>query len=172
MKRIALLAAVSAVPMVAFANKGAAAPAPEPAAAATDTKDRVAPELTGIGSIALPERKRASAGSKTIYPFDSLTAVGQFFGVKNKDKRGMTSVVSNQNKKFKVPLKDSNGNIVYNMVPLKGADGQVQGEVPDANNPKMTFTKKFEVREVDAAVAEAIKGTEFEGSKVLIVRTI
>lgn len=171
MKRIALLAAVSAVPMVAFANKGAAAPAPEPATATTDTKDRVAPELTGIGSIALPERKRVSAGSKTIYPFDSLTAVGQFFGVKNKDKRGMTSVVSNQNKKFKVPMTDAEGKTVYNMVTLTAADG-TKSEVPDANNPKMTFTKKFEVREVDAAVAEAIKGSEFEGSKVLIVRTI
>lgn len=167
MKRIALLAAANAVPMVAFANKAAAAPAPEPAATAT----REAPKLSGVLSIALPERARKTSGNKTIYPFDSLTAVGQFFAVHNKDKRGMTSVVSNQNKRHKVKMTDAAGNVVFNTKTLTGPDGS-KTEVPDASDPKMTFTKKFEVREVDAAVAEAIKGTEAEGAKVLIVRTV
>jgi hypothetical protein len=170
MKRINLLAAVSPAVMVAFANKGATPPAPEPAAAAT-AKDREAPVLSGVLSIALPERKRTSTGSKTQYPFDSLTAVGQFFGVKNKEKRGMTSVVSSQNKKHKVQATDADGKPLFNMSVLTDAQGN-KTEVPNANDPKMTFSKKFEVREVTPEIAEAIKGTDAEGSKVLIVRTI
>lgn len=170
MKQIAMTSAATVAMVAAFANKGAAAPqTPADAPAATGGSTRTAPELTGVLSLALPERKRTSRGSATIYPFDQLTEVGQFFGVKNKDFRGMTSVVSNQNKKYKTELRDTAGAIQYETKKLTDASGAVT-EVPDASKPKMTFTRKFEARNVDATIADMLKGTDAEGSKVLIVR--
>src|SRR6185369_6661126 len=106
----------------------------------------------------------------SLYPFDTLTEVGQSFGVKNKDVRGMSSIISNQNKKHKVPVKDANGNIEYHTKQLTAADGSVT-EVPDTSKPKTTFAKKFEAREVTPEIAKLLKGTPGEGSKVIVTRT-
>lgn len=109
-------------------------------ASAPATKPRVAPEITAaVGGIAMPEAKRA--GSATIYPFGGLE-VGHAFGVKNKDKRGMSSVLSNQNRKHKG--KDEAGNAVS--------------------------TKHYTAVDVDADLRAKIKGTALEGSTVLVFR--
>lgn len=159
-------AIISAASVAAFAN------AKNTTAADTTTtvagRTVVAPELTDVVSIDLPETaiRRAGRAGGSSYPFDSLE-VGQAFGVKNKDKRSMSSIVSNQNKKFRVQSKDANGNLVYGTKKL--ADGT---EVPDTSKPKWGEpTKKFETVEVTPAVAEAIKGVDaLAGAKVLVRR--
>jgi hypothetical protein len=177
MRKIALASTTMTALAVGFANPkgGNAAPTPaEPAAASgpTTSNARVAPELTEVLSIALPETpKSTNRGSVSAYPFDSLTEVGQFFGVKNKDKRGMSSIVSNQNKKFKVNVTDDKGNIVYATKTVTDANG-AKIELPDTSKPQTTFTKKFEVIEVTDAIAAALKGTAAEGSKSLVRRTV
>jgi hypothetical protein len=154
MRKIALMH-TAAMLAVGFANKAAA--------------ERTAPELTEVLNLALPERAPRRAGSVSVYPFDSLTEVGQWFGVKNKDKRAMSSVISNQNKKYRVQAKDENGQPMFKMNAMKGPDGSVT-EVADTSKPIYTHTKKFEAREVDAETAKVLKGTKAEGSKVLVVR--
>lgn len=154
MRKIAMLPAALAV---GFANKPAA--------------ERVAPQIGEIISgITLPEQpRRGGRGTPSVYPFDSLTEVGQFFPVMNKDKRAMSSVVSNQNKKHKVQATDAGGQPLYQMNEMKAADGSTT-QVPDTSKPIMTFNKKFEVREVTPEVAKLLKG-KADGAKVLIVRT-
>lgn len=154
MRKIALTAAALAV---GFANKPAA--------------ERVAPDLTGVVSVKLPEPvRRGGRGTPSLYPFDTLTEVGQSFGVKNKDKRAMSSVISNQNKKHRVQATDNGGQPMFKMNSARDADGNVT-EVPDTSKPIYTYTKRFEAREVTPEIAKLIKGTPAEGSKVLVVRT-
>lgn len=157
MRKIAMLHSVAAL-AVGFANNKAA--------------ERVAPETTGVVNVALPEPvRRGGRGTPSLYPFDSLTEVGQSFGVKNKDKRAMSSVISNQNKKHRVQATDDGGQPLYKTNSMKAPDGSVT-EVPDTSKPIYSHTKKFEAREVTPEIAKLLKGTPAEGSKVLVVRTI
>jgi hypothetical protein len=157
MRKIAMLHSVTAL-AVGFANKPAA--------------ERTAPVIGEvISGIALPEPvRKGGRGTPSIYPFDSLTEVGQFFPVMNKDKRAMSSVVSNQNKKYKVQATDEGGQPLFQMNEMKGPDGSVT-KVADTSKPIMTFTRKFEAREVTPEIAKLLKG-KADGAKVLIVRTI
>jgi hypothetical protein len=157
MRKIALLNSATAM-AVAFAN---AASAP-----------KTAPEITGVANIALPEPERKGGrGTPSPYPFDSLTEVGMFFGVKNKDKRAMSSIVSNQNKKHRTQATDENGMLRFKTNSVKAPDGTVS-EVPDIAKPIYDHSRKFEAREVTAEIAKLLKGTPAEGSKVVVVRTI
>lgn len=135
-----------------MATKAAAKTTTEPAAAAPT--GRTKPTITSVVNIALPERKTAR-GSATVYPFNSLTEVGQMFGITDRDKKSVQSVVSNQNRKYKTPAKNDDGTVIMN------------GE-----KPRMTYTTHYEVIEVDAGIAEAIKDTPLAGSKVLVRRDI
>ena len=128
------------------------------------------PALTEVVTgVQLPEVARRRAGSVSIYPFDSLTEVGAFFGVKNKDKRSLSSVVSNQNKKYRVHATDAGGQPMYKTNTITAPDGS-KTDVPDTSKPIYTHSRKFEAREVDTETAKVLKGTPAEGSKVLIVR--
>lgn len=115
---------------------------------------RVAPSITDVVTIALPERS-TRRGSATVYPFDKLTTVGTMFGISDRDKKSVQSVVSNQNRKYKTQARDADGTIILN-----------------GDKPKMVYTTHYEVIEVDAATAEAIKDTPLAGSKVLVRRDI
>lgn len=126
------------------------------AAKTTDTAPvkRVAPSITDVVTIALPERS-TRRGSATVYPFDKLTTVGAMFGITDRDKKSVQSVVSNQNRKYKTQARDADGTIILN-----------------GDKPKMVYTTHYEVIEVDAATAEAIKDSPLAGSKVLVRRDI
>lgn len=108
---------------------------------------RTPPVLTGVAAVKLPPRASASRGSSTLYPFEELTDVGMSFGVKDKDARALSSIVSNQNRKHRSEVKDATGAVTQTIV-----------------------TKRFEARDVDAEIAKLIKGTALEGSKALVTR--
>lgn len=122
-------------------------PAAAPAAKQVGAVKRVAPELTAVSkAIPIPTNVN-TRGSKSLYPFDSLTEVGMSFGMKNKKASSLASIVSNQNRKALEPKKDENGNIVYKQKEMKDASGNVT-YVP-TGDPEMVQTKKFQVADVD-----------------------
>lgn len=113
---------------------------------------RTAPSITAVGSVELPARANKRSG-QTAYPFDQLTAPGMSFGVTDRDKKAVQSVVSNQNRKFKENTKDEAGNVV-----LK--DGK----------PVQHYTIHYEVIDVTPEIAAAIKGTHLENAKTIVRR--
>lgn len=92
-----------------------------------------------------PEPKRS--GGATKYPIDDL-ATGAFFGVKNKTKRDMTGIVNRANTKYSTRAKD----------PSTG------------KNKVLSTEREFYAVDVDQATAKSLKGSDFEGSTVLVVR--
>jgi hypothetical protein len=122
-----------------IAPKAPAAPVAAKAAKAETTK-RIAPELTTITSEVELPKKVSKRGSKSLYPFEKLE-VGQSFGVTNKTAAGMASIISNQNRKHRAEKQDENGNTVFEMKDLKGADGTVT-QVP-TDKPVMNVDKHF-----------------------------
>lgn len=150
--RTALLANVATA---AFANDG--------------TKPRVEPLFTPVSdAIAMPVRV-SKRGSASIYPFASLTAVGMSFGVKNKDAKSLSSVISNANRKAVIDRKDAAGNIVYKTTEIKDANGTVVGRTP-TTEPETDVTAHYFAVDVDAAMAKTLKGTPAEGSKAVVFR--
>lgn len=87
-------------------------------------------------------------GSKPLYPFDELANVGDFFGVKNKSVRQMTGPIRSAQKRHTDEVKDAAGEVV-----------------------STTVNREFYAVEVDDATAKKLKGTDFEGSSVLVVRS-
>lgn len=84
---------------------------------------RVAPIVTNASnSVAMPERS-SNRGSKTSYPFESLSAVGMSYGVKNKTALQMSSIVSNQNRKPGAIKKDANGATIFKTQKMDMGDG-------------------------------------------------
>lgn len=114
--------------------------------ASTPKSKAVEPDISPIGAgIEIPARKsRGGAASK--YPFAQLEP-GQYFGVKNKDARTMSSVVGNQNRKHRSELTAEDG------------------------TKSVTSSKEFRAVDVDADMAKKLKGSPQEGSTVLIFRT-
>lgn len=108
----------------------------------------VAPELTGISTaIEMPAPPaRSNRGSKSAYPFDQLE-VGASFGVKNKTREQMQSIVSNQNKKHRTEKRDEAGNVVYQTTEAKDVDGNVTHLPTD--KPEMVDGKMFFAIEAD-----------------------
>lgn len=110
---------------------------------------RVAPTLTPVtdaSKVAMPVRE-STRGSKTIYPFDSLTAVGMSFGCLNKKAESLTSIISNQNRKT-YPLTNADG--TPQMVagePIKDANGVAIGPGPMI---AATYQKHFFAVDCDA----------------------
>lgn len=138
MNKFALLVSTAAI-------GHASAPAAAAPAAAKPAVKRVDPVLSEVVTFAVPAPTRGG-GAESAYPFATLE-VGQAFGVKSKDKRGMSSIVSAQNRKHKIEMKDATGAVV----------GHNQ-------------TKHFFVVDVDAALAKQIKGTPLEGFTTLVSR--
>lgn len=104
-------------------------------------KVRIAPELTDIRTdVAIPVKRRGGVAS--FYNFDSLTAIGASLGVKNKTSAQISSIVSKENKRNMTELAD----------PI------------DPSKKVKTFSKKFEVFDVDPA-------TDPDGAKCRIFRT-
>lgn len=97
---------------------------------------------------AVPPKPSRGGTSAAKYPFDDLANVGDFFGVKNKERRQLASPITNANKRFRNELKN--------------ADGTVASTVQE---------REFYAVDVDAAMAKALKGTAFEGSSVLVIRS-
>ena len=114
-------------------------------ATATAAAPKAKPVVTGTATIAMPVIERRN-GAESMYPFNTLE-VGQAFGVKGKDKRGMGSPVSNANRKNKTEMTD----------PSTGAKSTVQ-------------SKHFVAVDVNADLTKQIKGTPLEGSTVLVFR--
>lgn len=154
----------------AIAAAGGHANAAAPAATAPKAP-RVEPVIAGAGGvkIEMPER-RSNRGSVSLYPFDSL-AVGTAFGVKNKKAADMSSIISNQNRKHLVPKKDEAGNAMFETKTLAGSDGSVTN-VPDTTKPITEPSKRFYAVDVNPDLKAKIKGTELEGSSVLVFREI
>lgn len=109
--------------------------------------------VTEAASIDIPVKNKR--GGKSVYNFDSLTEAGMSFGVSGRDAKSVRSAVSAHNRKFKTMLKNEDGQVVMN-----------------GDKPKTTYTKHFEVIEVGADVAAAIKGSPLEGATVLVRRDI
>lgn len=131
----------------------AATPVPAPAAAKGKPGRKpgpvIAPEITAVSSaVPMPPRPTAGRAQKSIYPFD-LLEVGGSFGVKNKTAEQLGSVVSNQNKRARVPQRDTLGNIVYEMTDATGPTGESM-KVPTAN-PVLIDGKTYFVVNVDPA---------------------
>jgi len=116
--------------------------------AATKKPEPVEPEVvTGKmpEGFTPPEPKRS--GGATKYPIDDLAA-GAFFGVKNKTKRDMAGIVNRANTKYSTRATD----------PSTG------------KNKVLSTEREFYAVDVDQATANSLKGTDFEGSTVLVVR--
>lgn len=134
-------------------TKAATAAAPTAAAAEKPAEKRnysarVAPELTAVSkAVPMPENRSAKRGANSPYPFDALTEVGMSFGVKNKNLKGMASIVSNQNKHALVAKVDANGNPVFKFTEMKDAAGNVT-RVP-TEEPEMVPSKRFFAVECD-----------------------
>lgn len=119
-----------------------AAVAAAPAATKTVAgKVRIAPELTAIRTdIQMPAKKRG--GMTGHYDFDSLSAVGASFGIKNKTAAQISSIVSKENRRHMT-------------------------ESVDPTNPAKkvkTYAKKFDVFDVDSK-------TDPDGAKCRVFRT-
>lgn len=139
-----------------------------PSAPAKPKADKVAPIIGGTAAISLTRPSGSTRGSKSLYPFDTL-AVGEAFAVMNKDARGMSSIVSNQNRKHRAPILNADGTPQYETSAASdGNGGTIQ--VPDTSKPKTTQTKKFFAVDVDAEIKKQIKGTALEGAKTLVYR--
>lgn len=165
MRKIAFLAATAAISPIAFDN--APAPAPTPAAA----KPRVEPQLTAVVSgITMPTRT-TKRGSTSVFPFDTLVNVGDAFGIKNRTAKSLSSIISNANKKAMVKKTDAAGAVVFKMVELKDANGVVVGQTA-TNEPEMIPGKRYAAFDVEKGsdLFKAIKGTDLEGSTVLVFR--
>lgn len=93
-----------------------------------------------------PPAPSRGGGNASKYPFANLD-VGGAFGVKNKTRRQMASPVNNAKKKYRNELTDPNGKVT-----------KVQ-------------SRDFYSVDVDAEMAKSLKGTEFEGSSVLVIRS-
>ncbi len=129
--------------------------------------ERTPATVTAVASISLPPLA-ARGGTASVYPFDQLE-VGQVFGVKDRDKAGMTSAIGNANRKYRKPKTDDTGATVYKTKQITDAAG-TPIQVPDTENPEMVAERQFRARDVTADIAKEIKGTPLEGSKVLVER--
>jgi len=170
MRKISLLSAAATFP-IAFAS---APTAPAPAAAAPATpKARVEPQLTAaVTGITMPTvaNKR---GSTSIFPFDTLTEVGMCFGIKNRDAKSLSSIISNANRKAMVNKTDEAGNTVYKTTEMKDANGTVVGRTP-TTEPEKVPGKRFAAFDVkgNKELTAAVKANEaLAGSTVLVFRT-
>lgn len=126
--------------------------ATKPAATKTTTAStkttRTEPQIA-VGALpdgfVIPEPVRGGGASK--YPIDSLE-VGGAFGVKNKTKRDLAALIARANAKYSQRAKDV-------------ATGKVK---------VLSTEREFFAVDVDAVMAESLKGTSFEGSTVLVTR--
>lgn len=156
---------------VSFANK--AKPDEAPAGETTDTAPvaatetakaaRVAPEITPAKMVTLPPRK-APRGSKSAYPFDTLTEVGMSFGVKNKTRNNMNSIVHNANKAHLTDKLDDTGAKVFKTTKSVDPTTNVTTMVPTTETEKVA-TKRFYAVDVDPK-------TDEDGASVRIVREL
>lgn len=164
MRRFALLTTAEIMP-TAFAS------AP-PAADAKPATKRVEPILTGaVSGIAMPQREN-KRGSASIFPFDTLTEVGQCFGIKNRDAKSLSSIISNANRKAMVNKTDDAGNVVYKTVEMKDANGTVVGRSP-TTEPEKVAGKRYAAFDVkgNKELTAAVKTNEtLNGSTVLVFR--
>jgi hypothetical protein len=142
----------------------------ETAASTTDNNVTIlgAFSLAALG-LTLPATK--SRGTKSKYAFDSLTAVGMVLGVKGKEARNLSSVVSNANRKYVTQVTGADGLPVFETKQIAGADGQIMN-VPDTTKPVTTAERKFRAVEVTAEIKASLVGTPLEGSDALIERVI
>lgn len=109
---------------------------------------RVAPVLTAVSStVPMPDRN-AARGSKTIYPFEMLTAIGMSFGIKNKTAKQLASIISNQNRKVGPTKRNPDGSIVYKTQDMTAPDGSVT-KVP-TSEPETLPGKKYFAIDCDA----------------------
>ncbi len=113
---------------------------------AATTTDAEKPAVTNIVTLDVAFPTSRGGGQAPKYPFDTLD-VGALFGVKNKTKRQMANSVSQANKKYRTEI--------------LGAEGTA---------PIKNQTRHFIVTDVTDAIAAQIKGTELEGSTVLVKR--
>jgi len=141
------------------------------ASAPPAAKPRIEPQLTAVVSgIAMPKRE-SKRGSTSIFPFDTLTNVGDAFGVKNRDAKSLSSIISNANRKGMVNKTDDAGNVIYKTIEMKNAEGVVVGRSP-TTEPEKVAGKRFAAFDVakNGDLFKAIKGTELDGSTVLVFR--
>jgi hypothetical protein len=163
MRKIALLTAASAIASMprAFDN-------------ATAAPKRAAPVITGVASGLVMPQRQSKRGSESLFPFDSLTEIGMAFGVKDRDAKSLSSIISNANRKAREPKRDATGAVVYKTTELKDANGSVVGTTP-TTEPEMVATKHFFAVDVTREYREAnkdafAKGGAFEGATVLVFR--
>ncbi len=134
----------------AAAKPAAAKSAATTTTPATPTKPaRVEPDVVAGAlpeGFTVPEPTRGG-GSASKYPIDSLE-VGAVFGVKNKTKRDMATLIARANGKYSVRAVD----------PATG------------KNKVISTEREFYAVDVDANMAAALKGTAFEGATVLVKR--
>jgi hypothetical protein len=132
---------------------------------------RVEPILTAVGStIPMPARNKAR-GSKSIYPFDSLAAVGNYFGVKNRSAKQLSSILSNANRKALVNKTDETGAVVFKTKELAGPDGPTT--VPTTEPEKVAGKHFYAVDVIGGKVGDTpVKGTDLEGCMAVVFRDL
>lgn len=120
------------------------------------------PQITTIrADITIPEKKsKGGRGSRSAYPFDKLE-IGQSFGVANKTKKQLASIISNQNKRFAVDKLDANGKPIFRTIEI---------EVDGVKKSHTTENKVTEPGRTFIAV-EVDSETDPDGAMVRIFRT-
>jgi len=145
MRKIALTSTALvgiATPAVFAGNAKPATAAAKPAATA-----KPAPVIAAATKLVPMPDFSANRGTKSVYPFDTLTEKGMSFGVLNKDAKSLSTVISNANRKGMVAKRDAEGNIVYKTKKVKDANG-VESIVTTTDAEKVS-AKHFKAVDVD-----------------------
>jgi hypothetical protein len=158
MKSRVLSAALATTALVAFANAAAEAPK---GGAKGGKSNLPAPEITTVSSAVTMPVKVSNRGSATAYPFAALTTVGMSFGIKNRSRKNMTSIVSNANRKALVPANNADGSPKFKTKELTGGDG-TKTVVP-TDEREMVASAHYVAVDVDAK-------TDPDGASVRVFR--
>lgn len=154
----AAIVGASMASVAAFANAPAAGTAPKKGG----KSDLPAAEITAVSTAVQMPVKVSNRGSTSQYPFAALTAVGMSFGVKNRTRKNMTSIVSNANRKApQVPKLDANNNPVFKTQEVKDAAGNVT-KIP-TQEPETVGAVHYVAVEVDPK-------TDPDGASVRVFR--
>lgn len=146
------------------------APAPTAETTATNTRNTAPVTITGVASLPQPERA-SKRGSTSQFPFASLVSVGMAFGVKDRDAKSLSQIISNQNRKNMTDKRDDAGNVIYKTAETTAPDGTKMAIA--TQEAERVPSKRFYAVDVTAEYAEAnLKGTALEGSSVLVFREI
>lgn len=129
----------------------AAVPAAVVAAVVAEIKEkakRSAPAVVAAIRSDIPLPAKSPRGVKSSYNFDALPVMGSI-GVLGKTADKMASTVSAANRRYREPVKDANGAVIFKLTEVKDNNGNVVGKVPSDEPASFIQTREFQVFATD-----------------------